>query len=639
MIAKLGRHFFDPIAAVRPFLLVRLLYLLLAVDIWFHFVGRSVLYGIDGFSVAHFGWLDAIAPKPTAALYVGLMIVISFASLVIACVGKHRPLMILVCALFTYSWAVSQLDIYQHHYFLSLVLLLSIFLPDPKPAAGPSHWGTVTAWPFVLIGVQVAILYFYAAVAKIDSRWLTGAVVGNLSTAGQGASTQAVPLLGPMLGETIWPMLAVGAVVIEILLAAGYVLAVVRDRSPSHFWTVSMWLCWLSAMGMHAGIEWFHLRIGLFSYYMMALACVFLLPSSWLEPVASVWASLGRRMEAGLVRSSMGLARFVPWMIAAAVLAVAMPLVMAGLEVPAAGAGLVAAAVLFSLLFLHAAATHQRSLACGLVLLFAVYFAMATLYVCTSNLRSDMHVALAQSDHRSGKLDAALVKYELASRHRIKATGPDEDLVQSGLALNVGDVHQSAGRMVEAAAKYEEAIQLAPKSVMARMNLASLHLAKGRKLEAAELLVQVIELDPANAGARYNMGVILMESKRMEPAIAQFQAAVAADPTLLEAQNNLANAHILMKNLPAAVGPLREIVRQAPDSVDALNNLAIILASSPDPKLRNLEEAITLAQRAAKVTGRQQADILATLARTYSAAGRDADAQAVLEELAVLRRQ
>ena len=639
MIARLGGHFLAPVAAVRPFLFVRLLYLLLAVDIWLHFVGRSVIYGVDGFNVAHFAWLDAIAPQPTAALYTGLMIVISFAALAVGLFGRHLPLMILVCVLFTYGWAVSQLDSYQHHYFLSLLLFLSLFLPDLKPAQGPWRWGMVTAWVFPLIGAQMAILYFYTAIAKMDARWLTGAVVGNLSTAGEGPSTQAVPILGPMLGQTIWPILAVGAIVGEILLALGYVLAMGRDRGRPRFWPVAMGVCWITAMGLHIGIEWFHLKIGLFSYYMMALACLFFLPASWLARVALALSGPLSRLEGGLARRIASPAVSAGWIIAAIALAVMVPLGMNSLQVPAAGGGLIAAGLLFALLFLHAAWMRDRSLACRWVLVFAAFSALATTIVLTSNLRSDMFLALAQYDHRSGKLDAALARYELSGRYRLKATGAEEDLILARLALNVGDVHQSAGRMAEAADKYREAIRLDPKNVMARMNLAGLHLAKGRKIEAAELLVQVIELEPGNAGARYNMGVILMESKRIEPAIKQFEAAVAADPTLLEAQNNLAAAYILTKNHAAAVKPLREILKHAPDSVDALNNLAIILCTSTDPKVRSMDEAITLAQRAVKLTGRQEVDILGTLARTYSAGGRDAEAQAVLDEMSVLRQR
>lgn len=639
MIARLLRHFQGPVAAVRPFLLVRLLYLLLAIDIWLHFVGRSVVYGVDGFNVAHFRWLDAIAPQPTAALYLGLMLVISFASLAVAILGSHRPLMILICVLFTYAWAVSQLDIYQHHYFISLLLFLCIFLPDIRHDQAASRGSMITAWPFALVGVQMAILYFYTAVAKMDSRWLTGAVVGNLSTAGEGPSTLAVPLLGPMLGEAIWPLLAVGAIVGELLLVAGYLLAVCRDRKSSRLWSTLMWLCWLTAMGLHIGIEWFHLRIGLFSYYMMAIACVFLLPVSWLMPMANALAAIASRVTGTIERASAKPALWALCLGVAIAMAVAMPLVMSALQIPASAPGFIATATLFVVMLTHAAWTDQRTIACMVTLTFAAYIALAASCMLATNVRSDMYLTLAQYDHRSGKLEAALAHYELSSRYRWKGTGPEEDLVQAKLALNVGDVHQSAGRMVEAAAKYEEAIRLDPANVLARMNLAGLHLDKGRKIEAAELLVQVIERDPGNAGARYNLGVILMESKRMAPAIAQFEAAVAADPSLLEAQNNLATAHIMMKNFAAAVKPLREILRQAPDSVDALNNLAIILSTNTDSKIRNIDEAITLAQHAAKVTGRQQVDILATLARTYSAAGRDAEAQAVLDEMAVLRRQ
>ncbi len=647
MNGTLGRHFLDPIAAVRPFLFVRLLYLLLAVDLWVNFVGRGPSYGADGFNVAHFAWLDAIGPMPTASLYAGMMVLISFGALAVAIVDQNRPLMIMVCALFTYAWAMSRLDNYQHHYFLSLVLFLSIFLPKvtaadavrTTPEGGKGKPAGVVAWAYAVIGVQVAILYLYAAISKMDSRWIAGAVVGNLSSTTDTPSTQAVPLLGAMLGEKVWPVLSVVTIILELLLVAGYALAVRRDRSDSRWWAGAMWLCWLMAMGMHVGIELFHLRIGLFSYYMIALACVFLLPAGVLLPVARWMAGLSAAVTRWLERGTGQSVHWRIWIIVAIVCAIALPVIIINLDLPYTTAGLIAAGVLSLALFTYAAVQGRRIEACGYVLVTALYLALATGFTLGTNLRSDIHLSMAQYSQLGGDYERAISQYEAARKFRVKIGGPDQNLFAVRLAVNLGDAHQLAGRTKEAEALFKQAIVLDPANVGARMNLAGLHLAQGRPADAAELFIQVIELEPAHAVARYNLGVILLTNRRLAPAIAQFEAAVAADPGLVEAHNNLANAHIMSRNHAAAVAPLRQVLKYQPDSIDALNNLAIILSTTTDPKLRDMDEALRLAQRAVQLSQRKQVDILGTLVSIYSALGRHDEAQALLDEMAILRQR
>jgi tetratricopeptide (TPR) repeat protein len=49
--------------------------------------------------------------------------------------------------------------------------------------------------------------------------------------------------------------------------------------------------------------------------------------------------------------------------------------------------------------------------------------------------------------------------------------------------------------------------------------------------------------------------------------------------------------------------------------------MAYILATHPDPKIRDVKTAIQLAERASTITGYNNAMILNTLATTYTAAG------------------
>src|ERR1035438_5541476 len=57
-----------------------------------------------------------------------------------------------------------------------------------------------------------------------------------------------------------------------------------------------------------------------------------------------------------------------------------------------------------------------------------------------------------------------------------------------------------------------------------------------------------------------------------------------------------------------------------------MNNLAWILATHPDPKLREGAEAVRLAERAASLAGSNSASALDTMAAAYAEVGRFAEA-------------
>ena len=67
-------------------------------------------------------------------------------------------------------------------------------------------------------------------------------------------------------------------------------------------------------------------------------------------------------------------------------------------------------------------------------------------------------------------------------------------------------------------------------------------------------------------------------------------------------------------------------------------SLAWLLATDSDADLRAPREAVSLAQRAADLTGRRDVNVLATLAATYAAASRFDDAVTAQQETITLAR-
>ena len=68
------------------------------------------------------------------------------------------------------------------------------------------------------------------------------------------------------------------------------------------------------------------------------------------------------------------------------------------------------------------------------------------------------------------------------------------------------------------------------------------------------------------------------------------------------------------------------------DSVIALNTLAWLLATHPDPRIQNGEEAFRLARQARELSNGEDPAILLSLAATQAEAGRYNEAIKVLDE-------
>jgi hypothetical protein len=247
--AFLARTLFVPIAAVRPYLVLKLTLLLVAFDMWLTRIEHGGRYSAGGFNVSHFAILDAIQPQVSSGVYVGVSILTGLLCFVLALAPRPpRWLIAIAFLLHTWSWAMSMLDSYQHHYLLSIVLFALIFFPrataeeallalekkaDPEPEPAPveerreekkakkdkkkkraekpareekkrdekRHDAPYlftppplsSAWAYVLMSVSAAIVYAYTAYSKTADEWLSGdAFKRVLRLAPDGSAPQGV---------------------------------------------------------------------------------------------------------------------------------------------------------------------------------------------------------------------------------------------------------------------------------------------------------------------------------------------------------------------------------------------------------------------------------------------------------------
>ena len=239
---------------------------------------------------------------------------------------------------------------------------------------------------------------------------------------------------------------------------------------------------------------------------------------------------------------------------------------------------------------------------------------------------------------------------ETLFRHALQATS------RNHLASAVlGSAAAQAGRMDEAGRLFEQSIQWRPDSFEAHTAYGVALLNSGNLDKAAEHLQRALQFNPMQFEALNGLGAVLSRQKKPEEALEKFTAALNINPNYGEARLNRAmtlhqlgrapealddyfaalplvapnpamllnigNLLLAQRRSGEALGLFRQVLQFQPDNVDALNRIAWVLATHPDPGLRNAAEALQLAQKACALTQQQHPPSLNTLAAALAENG------------------
>jgi hypothetical protein len=204
-------------------------------------------YGAGGFNVAQIGLLDHLGPTRTSFAVCELINAYLFT---LAAFGvATRWVLPPATAIYAWLYFGSQLDSYQHHYLVSLILVCACFVPWQWPRdATPAT--RVATWALRLILIELGIMYLWAAISKMNSAWADGRTL----------VTQIIGPMRRMIDGTIGIALASKLVIlVELTLAA----TVWQPR----FW----WFAAPLGLLFHVGILFSGLEIGLFAWLMIAI--------------------------------------------------------------------------------------------------------------------------------------------------------------------------------------------------------------------------------------------------------------------------------------------------------------------------------------------------------------------------------
>ncbi len=451
------RYLFADIAVVRSIWLSRVVLLLLAFDVWLNNVSHAGRYGAGGFNVAHFAWMDAWLPMPSAALYSSVSLLTGVLALFVALRGGGRAMLGLICLLYTYSWSMSMLDSYQHHVLLSWILLCLVFLPEgalatfsekkltqPSPPQGGwalwRRWSGETdegacfsmmpldtpppkrqegvikgqAWGVVLLVLIAAVVYAFTAVNKSEGGWeanLRALFSGSAAFRGFRSALQSIP------DGVFWAGMTVASIGVQLQVALGYVLVPLGDRVRPRLsrwgWVVRglLFLGILAAVGFHASVEGLmRLDIGWFSYYMIALAFVAMAPAGLLEGLARLWVGLRRAFSPKIGEIPRSVCAI--WTVVVGALAFG---ILHSLDLPGdrwVGWGTLGAIVLFAM-----PAWRKNKVMLRDVLALGIVFVCLWATVNASSVRYDLYRMWGGDLYRRGEYKASLSIYRKGERY------------------------------------------------------------------------------------------------------------------------------------------------------------------------------------------------------------------------------
>jgi tetratricopeptide (TPR) repeat protein len=231
---------------------------------------------------------------------------------------------------------------------------------------------------------------------------------------------------------------------------------------------------------------------------------------------------------------------------------------------------------------------------------------------CTSD-NYVAHFTLGNVLRQQGRMAEAAAHYQNAVQIR-----PGYPQAQ----INLGEALLLKGEVDHAITHFQIALQINPGFAEAHFNLAVALSQKGRWDDAIAQYQMALQINPDNAVAHCNLGAIFGQQGRTDEAIRQFQKALEIQPEYADARDGLGNCFSQMGRMDDAIAHYQKAVEIRPDFAEARKNLAWILATCPQAALRNGKKAVELAQRANQLTGGENPLYLCALAAACAEAGR-----------------
>ena len=427
---------------------------LLSIDAFLQ-ISHASRYGAGGFNVQHLPGAPLPGPGRASITFAHAAMCLLFALIAQGVLVRFT----LPLATVLYGWAYfsSQLDAFQHHYLVWLLLFVLCFVPstpDPVlPGAAPFTPRRMTSWALRLALVQVGIVYLWAAISKLTPLWLDGTALD-------------IQISKPGLMRDVADALGVGTL-------AKLVLVTELALAAAVWWRPAWPFALAAGVGLHAGVELVDLDIGLFSYLMFAVYLL-VVPDRF-------YLAAGRALGPYLRRDGGPLSYRAGWVLA--------PFALIGLYVTVPLPFGLPVLLAFGLL-VAAGAFGKRWAGWAFVLAAAIPITVDA----TTDTASDYYRYWAGSSRRMGDAADARRAYE-----GLLEVDADSEYAN----YHLGNQELDAGRLDSALRYYQRAERGAGKGrTRAFVAEASIHLRREDLTQARVVLERALRIDPADADAQ-----------------------------------------------------------------------------------------------------------------------------------------
>jgi len=162
--------------------------------------------------------------------------------------------------------------------------------------------------------------------------------------------------------------------------------------------------------------------------------------------------------------------------------------------------------------------------------------------------------------------------------------------------LQLGVVHRSAGKPVEARAAFIRAEELAPSQLWVIGQLVALDITEGKLADAHRRLELFLAENPESGGGHLLRAAVYFEEKKWEESEKSALAAINADPRLVPAYGLLVRIHSARGDIDRVVAELERLLLQAPHDHGALLRLGTLRQAqgNDDEARRNYERVLAI---------------------------------------------
>jgi len=166
---------------------------------WLGWIEDHYVQPLFHFKYWGFEWVPVLSLHVLYAVHI--LLILSALGIMFLNGWAYRIAAIVLFLTFTYTELIDLTYYLNHYYFVSIICFILIFLPSHCSPFLPLHTQFVDSWAILIIKLQIAVLYVYAGLAKINYDWLINALPLKIWL----PANDTIPLIGPLLSWEITP--------------------------------------------------------------------------------------------------------------------------------------------------------------------------------------------------------------------------------------------------------------------------------------------------------------------------------------------------------------------------------------------------------------------------------------------------